>query len=417
MTLTRNQYPVAYVPDSNDQTFEYTSSQIGNADFKYIVVVTDLLTSASLQFNIKQAPNTGELKWYANVFTNNYVKHYVPNNVYGFQVCTDAIRKIQVEVKEYYLGNTVAASPPSITQYIVWNGVLRALDWVDYDYTDFVYRNTDPFKYLFTGTPETGYRMPRGVTFSDKSLYLYTLADVTNTFETLRVKTYDVNGTLLGTSDITNPYYNDASYQNKYFCIDVGYKGLSQISSGLVTGTYPIITSSVSYYELFDVNSSVGSPPVGTEESIRRVDIGCEPSFTVYALQYVAKSGNVETLNCNKLSELRENITGSSYRINPNTLSANQWKYTKFSEWEKVIGKTGQENLILNTDWLTQNQMEIYREIFTSPKVWIDYGSTIGLVPCLVQNRTVFVEKDFNNKLKGYTIEVEPTVKNNYQHG
>jgi hypothetical protein len=417
MSLTKHQYPAAYTPNWNEQTFEYTSTQTGQSDFKYVIVVTDVLTSASQTYNIKQAPNTAELKWYANVFTNQYIKHYIPNNLYGFKVCTDAIRKITIEVKEYYGGVTYAASPPSTTTYIIWNGVLRTLDWIDYTQTDYVYTNTAPFVYLSSGTAESGYLLSRGETYDDTSLFLYALCNTTSTFETLRVKTYDINGTQLGTSDIFNVYYNDVTYSNKYFCIGVGSKDLTQISSGLVTGTYPIITSSVAYYELYDVNSSVGSPPVGSEQPIRRVDINCSPTYDVWTLHYLAKSGNFETLHFPKKSLKTEVIEKKTYRQNPNTLTSNNWAYTKFSEWEKVQSSTGQETIVMNTDWMNEDQIAQHIEIVSSSRVYIDFGSTIGLVPCKVLTSSIPQNKDISTALFGISLEIQPTYKNNYQHG
>ena len=417
MSITLNQTPSAYSPASNDLTFEATSTMIAQSDFKYVVVCTDLLTSGTQTYNVPKAPNTGELKFYANVFVDQYIKHYVPNNVYGFQLCTDAIRKIKVEVKEYYGGNTYAGAPPYSTEFIVWNGVLRTLDWVDYSSTDFVYKNsTNNYKYITSDTYNTltGFYTSNKVTYEDKSHFIYCLSSENNDLEFIRINCYDSGGTLLHYSDIANPYAGGTTYTDKYVAIDVGHKGLTEISSGLVTGTYPILTDSVAYYDVIDAYTM---PPATARKNISRIYIECEPTFTVYTIHYLAKSGNFETLHFNKLSELRENVTKSTYRKNPNTLTSNTWAYTKSSEWEKVLSSTGQENLILNSDWLTENQIAFHRELFTSPRVYLDYGSTIGLVPVKVLNSSFTIEKDFNRKLKGITIEVEPTYKNRYQRG
>jgi hypothetical protein len=66
---------------------------------------------------------------------------------------------------------------------------------------------------------------------------------------------------------------------------------------------------------------------------------------------------------------------------------------------------------------MSEAQVAGHREIITSPLVYIDYGSTIGLVPCKVLTSEVLVNKNYNNKLFGMTLEVEPTYKNNYQRG
>lgn len=411
MALTVNQTPSSYTPAFNPQWFEATSNQIAISDFYYRVIATDLLTSNSQTYNIKQRPTTGELVFPAHLFAKKYIQNYVPNNVYGWQICTNAIRKIRVAINEYYSGSHKAATT---TDYIVWNGVLRALDWTSYSSSNYVYNSDTPnLKYLSSLTASTGYQMATRKTFADTSLFLYVLGSTSGDFQTLRVNTYDENDNLLGTSDIANPYELTYTYSSKYECIDIGHKGLSQIGSLLVTGTYPIITSSVAYYIIQDV-SLLGSPPAATITDVARVDIDCEPTYDVYTLHYRANSGNFETLHCSKNSEFTENIEKSTYRVNPNTLASNVYSYSKSSEWEKTLSSTGTDNIKVNTNWLSEDEVNAHREIISSPLVYIDYGSTTGLVPCKVLTSSILKNKEYNNKLFAISLEIEPTYKNNY---
>jgi hypothetical protein len=137
----------------------------------------------------------------------------------------------------------------------------------------------------------------------------------------------------------------------------------------------------------------------------------------VYTLHYLAPGGNFETLHFNKVSELRERVEKTSYRQNPNTLVNHVYQYGTDSKHERTLSSTGTENLVLNTDWLTVDQVSFHREIVSSPLVYIDYGSTTGLVPVKVLTSEILVNKDWNNKMYGITLEVEPTYRNNYQHG
>jgi hypothetical protein len=411
MALTIYQTPSSYTPAFNEQWFVALSNQIAISDFYYRVIVTDLVNSNTQTYNIKQRPTTGQLVFPAHVFSQNQISHYVPNNAYGWQICTDAIRKIRVAINEYYSGSHKAATT---TDYIIWNGVLRALDWPSYVSTDYVYNSdTTNLKYLSSLPSATGYQMANRVTYSDTSLFLYVLGSTSGDFQTLRVNTYDENNVLLGTSDIANPYELTYTYSSKYECIDIGHKGLSQIGSLLVTGTYPIITSSVAYYIIQDV-SLFGSPAAASIIDVARVDIACEPTYDVYTLHYKAKLGNFETLHFNKNSEFTENIEKASYRVNPNTLVSNTYSYSKFSQWEKTLSSTGTDTIRLNTDWLTEAQVGAHREIIESPLVYIDYGSSTGLVPCKVLTSSILNNKEFNNKLFAIALEIEPTYRNNY---
>jgi valyl-tRNA synthetase len=66
---------------------------------------------------------------------------------------------------------------------------------------------------------------------------------------------------------------------------------------------------------------------------------------------------------------------------------------------------------------MTNEQAAIHRELITSPRVYIDFGSTIGLVPCKVQDTRAFMNKTWNAKNYANTITVIPSFTNKYQNG
>lgn len=398
MALTTYQQPAAYTPNYNPQRFKVLSNQTASSDFMYRVICTDIITGESQTYNIKHRPDNNQLWFDAKIFTDQFIKNYIPNNVYGFQPCTDAVRKIRVNIGEYY-GATYYAG--SNYDYIIWNGVARPLDWVYFDYTDYVYE-------LATNQVSLE-QMATGFTFSDKSEYLYFLGGATSP-QGIIVDTYDSGGTLIGTSTIANPYYSSTDYTKRYLAIDIGLKGLTNIPSALVTGAYPIITASVASYNVSD------SYPF-LQTFYKEMTVLCEPRFTVYTIHYLANNGRFETLHFNKMSEFTEISEKTFYRQNPNAAYGTSWGYGLDAQWEKALSSTGQEQLLLNTDWLSEDQFIYHRQLFTSPVVYLDYGSTTGLVPVKVTTNSILVNKGFNKKNDGITIVVEPTYKNTYQHG
>lgn len=408
MALTVNQSPVDITPAFNPQIFEVTSTNVANSGFLYVVVAEDTLTSQSQTYRIKQAPSTPfELKWDGYNFSRKFVKHYVTNTA-GWQVCADGLRKIEVEFKEYYGSTLYPMSPPEITNYYVWNGVERTLDWVDYDVNDYLYKDG------LSANHVTLNQLSRQKTYADSSLYLYFLAtpDFANFsgINGIEVKTYDSNGTLLGTSTIANSYATSVNYYERYNCIDIGHKGLTNILAGDVVGTYPIITDQVAYYEIRD-NGGL------TADLYLTVDIECEPTFDVFTLHYVGKTGAFETIHMSKNSIHTERAEKTYYRQNPYTLTSNTWSYTKFDAHQKVSSSTGTESYTLNSDWLTESEINVHRQLITSPLVYWDMGASIGLIPVRINTETATINKSYNQKLYGMTIDMEITAKNNYQHG
>ena len=414
MSVTVHQQPDSYTPALNPQIFVASSTQTAVSDFVFRVVCTDLITNETRTRDIKNWPGTTNLTFDAKNFTDNFIENFVINNAYGWERCDDAIRKIRVNIGEYYSSTYHAGTN---IDYIIWNGLLRPIEWNSYASTDYVYNSDDSnVKYLSSGTAESGYLLPRGVTYEDRSHFLYCLTTTAGDAVTLRIRTYDSDGNLLGTSNIDNPYEGSYTYTDKYLAIDVGLKGLSEIGTLLVTGTYPIITSSVAYYTIDDI-SYLGSPAASTITPLMRMDVDCSPTFDLYTLHYKAKSGNYETLHFNKVSELTASVEKKSYRKNPNNLVSNTYSYSNFTEWEKTLSSTETESLILNTGYLTPAQFTQHREIISSPSVYIDYGPTTGLVPCKVNTNSLLINKTFNKKLEGITLQVEPTYKTNYGRG
>jgi len=423
MAVTVHQSPGSHGPAFNPQWFVATSTQTGAPGFVYRVICTDLITSETQTYNIKQRPTSGELVFPAHVFAEKYIEHYVPNNVYGWRKCTDAIRKIRVNIGEYYSSTYYAGTNQD---YIIWNGVLRPLDWPNFITTDYIYKySTSNFVYITSDTYETlsGYYTSNRVTYSGKSHFLYVLSSQVNDMEMVSILTYDEDDVLVGEYNIANPYSSSSTYTDKYVCIDVGHKGLSEIypvDYSVISGPAEIINDQVSYYDVVDRYTTGAPPPAepfATNKNITRITIDCSPTFTVYTLHYLAKSGNFETLHFNMNSEHKERAEKKYYRLNPNTLSSNNYSYSEFSDWEKAMSSTGTDNFVINTNWMNEDQVSFHREIITSPLVYIDYGTVTGLVPCKVLTSEILVNKSYNNKLFGIQLEIEPTYRNNYQRG
>ena len=410
MAVTVYTTPAAYTPCYNGQWFTAISSNVALQNFTYTVVCTDVITSETATYQIEQRPDT-KVVFDGSTFAKNYIENYVPNNAYGFQPCTDAIRKMQVRIGETYGATPTLQLSGVNNDYYVWNGAVGYLEFANFDYTDYVYNsNNENVKYLTTLEDKD--------TFDDRSLFLYALTSIANDIGLIRIKSYDAANTLLGTSDIPNPYVASTNYLEKYLSIDIGKKGLDNIASGLVTGTYPILGANCAYYTIQDVSTldSDGLPYTQVTD-LFTVTIQCEPRYEPYIIHYLSKNGDYETLSFSKVSETSVTADKTYYRRNPYTLTSNVYNYSPFTAQETVLNSSATTKLRLNTDWLDETQADYHRYLVSSPSVYIDFGSTIGLIPIKVNTRDWIVNKKWNKRLYNVTIDVEYTFKENYQHG
>jgi hypothetical protein len=418
MAITLLSQPPAYSPVYSPAWWTASSSQVAQPNFKYYVVFTDLITSATLTKKYDKRPSDNKLVFDSNFFAELYTEPYVPNNVYGFQRCTDGIRKIRVNIGEYY-GTTPVVYTGSNVEYIVWNGVLTELEYPDYLITDYIYKNsTSNYKYLDTNVNTSGNYRPDGITYSGKSHFIYCLSSEATDIELLRINTYNAAGTLLGQYDIQNPYAPGTTYTDKYVCCDVGHKGLSAISSpadySVITGSAPIITSSVAYYDVID---GYLAPPVTARKTYQRIYIGCEPKNTVYALHYWSKTGKFNTINFPKLSSVNKTSEKLTFNQNPYELTADVYSYSKFTAQERVLNASTQERITLQTDWLTFEQITEYAEIIDGPLCYLDYGPTTGLIPVIVETNTYAEFYHPNTRIPAFQITVRKGITNSKQRG
>jgi hypothetical protein len=396
MAITTNQQPSTYTPAFNGQWFESTSTQIAAANFTYTVKCTDMITSGTNTYTIKKRLDN-KMVFDASNFSKNYIKHYVPNNQYGFLKCTDAVRKIRVNVGETY-GTIPAYASGANIDYYVWNGVQKWQDWPSYSSTPYLW---DATNYYTLGDHQSI------TTYSDRSNFLYFLG-TSNSPASIYVDTYDASGTFIATSVIANNVAV-SDYTDRFVCIDIGHKGMSNVASGVVTGAYPIITNQVASY-------NVWSDVLHTALH-RVVTIGCEAIYTPYVLHFLDRDGNFETLNCSKLSETTVQAEKTSYRKNPYTLTSNTYAYSNFTQQEVVMNSTTTTRMKLNTDFLTETQADLYRYIISSPRVYLDMGSSVGLVPVKVTTNNWVVNKKWNNKLFQVQLDIELTNIDTFQNG
>lgn len=362
MAISILQQPQGYQPAYNPQWFQASSNQLAQPNFKYTVIVTDLISSATVTYQIDPRPDT-RCVFDAGVFSENQIResNYIPINTYGWQLAT-GIRKIRVNIGETY-GSTPTYHAGSNIDYIIWNSGFKFLPFTSYLSTDFVYTNSPVNRKYFAGALND-------LTFDDRSNYLYVLTSQANDLTFLRVVTYDSSGATVGVYDIANPFTSSTNYQQKYICIDIGSKGLANISGGLftvVSGPSSIINASVVRYELYDRAPAL---------LIKTININCF-RYTIMTVHYLSRNGSFQTLNFNLISENTDDKTVTGYTQNPNYLNGTSglYGYDYFSSPEKQLSVLTQTKLTLRTNWLTDQQVTQYQECFDSPICYLDMGA------------------------------------------
>ena len=387
-----------YIPCYNNQWFVASSSQTASANFKYYIVVTDILSGYSVTEKFLANPS-GKLQFDASKFSELLMTNYIPVNVYGFQQNT-SIRKIRVNIGEIY-GSTLPGTiySGSDIDYNVWNGSLEMLTFSQY--------NSKNYTWDLSTNPNVNYPvllsdLADDYTFNNRSNFLYwMMLEGQTDLPKIYLRTYDAAGTVLNTYTITNSV-STGTYRTNMVCIDVGKKGIDGINAAYLVG--------VEYYDIMaEINSNLAP------FKVKRYTIKCSPRFDVYTLHYLSNTGAYETLHCSKVSELNSTKTSTTFKRSPwtNVSDVMTLDYSVAVEQPTIVNV--QNGLKLNSDWVTKAELLKYKDLFSSPDVKLDLGTSQGYASVKVTNGT-YVSKN-NDKLKNLTFDLLFTHNNQRQKG
>ena len=387
-----------YVPCYNNQWFVASSSQTASANFKYYIVVTDILSGYSVTEKFLPNPS-GKLQFDASKFSELLMTNYIPVNVYGFQQNT-SIRKIRVNIGEIY-GSTLPGTIYTGTDidYNVWNGSLEMLTFSQY--------NSKNYTWDLSTTPNLNYPvllsdLADDYTFNNRSNFLYwMMLEGQTDLPKIYLRTYNAAGSVLNTYTITNSV-STGTYRTNMVCIDVGKKGIDGINASYLVG--------VEYYDIMAEINSETAP-----FKIKRYTIKCSPRFDVFTLHYLSTTGAYETLHCSKVSELNSTKTSTTFKRSPWTNVSNVMTLDYSVAVEQPTIVNVQNGLKLNSDWVTKAELLKYKDLFSSPDVKLDLGTAQGYASVKVTNGT-YVSKN-NDKLRNLTFDLLFTHNNQRQKG
>lgn len=420
MAVTVQSQPQAFMPVYNPQWFVATSTQTGQPNFRYTVVLTDLISSGTITQDVDADPS-GNFRMDVGSFAEQYMTQVSPSNLFGFQLNVGAIRKVRVNIGETY---DVAGTPTyfagSNVEYIVWNASLDFLTMFDYAYTNYVMnRSSASFRYLTStpslnplfsaGTPANQPYMRDDKTYEDRSHYLYCINPVPGThesFQRITITGYNSAGTPLATTVIANPYAASATYTDKYAFIDIGYEGLENMPGAqIISGANPIPVSTFSYYDVFDTNTGAGAG--GATVWVKRMYVVCEPKFDLIGVHYLADQGQFDTQVCAKLSLRRIESVKSHYSKLPYRYSGYNVVYDYTSAVENTLTSSSRNKLTVNTDWLEEWEASKLKEAISSPIVYVDLGDTNGMIAMKMVTGSYDEKKKYNEQMFFATFELE----------
>ena len=134
--------------------------------------------------------------------------------------------------------------------------------------------------------------------------------------------------------------------------------------------------------------------------TVLRIENIEECKYTPYKLTFINKFGAYQDIWFFKNSKLAMTTTEERYKSNILT----NWTYNTYDAQIKLITKNGNQTLTLNSGYYPESNNEIFRQLFLSEKVWIEYKTkTLGVT---IQTKNINYKTSLTDSLINYTIDV-----------
>ena len=350
MALTVHEQPKAHQPAYNPLNYLVSSTESGNADFRYKVDVTVDGTVRG-EFYLQPRPDTGKMWFDAHRVVEVFVKDtpsLILTPASGINRANN-YTTYKIDVTEYegaqsgaaVSGNTKFANAIAMP----WNEWI-AEDWDDYPAKEFLtkrrvisIRNTDVYQLNFINTFVT-----------------------TNTPTVAKVRYQPLGG---GVSDITNSFTDDSNLQNYYLCVLAGFNQLS-------------ITAPSFEVWLADSSNNV----LGDKITFVRDGYCTKPTDAI--VYYLNRLGGWDMLNFYANPSTSTTVERVQYSRVLGKEATSKYEYSG-SEHQIVTASAKYEDIItLRHQWMSDEESRAMSELLTSPQCYMKIGTTI--LPIVVES-------------------------------
>lgn len=390
MAITIVQYPPTYAPVYNDLMFVATSDNIAEPSFSYLF---DIWIDGGFytRHRISPRPTDGY-----GVFNAARIIETLITNDTLTDLDTDfisnerAYKKFFIKIgEEYAIGGAMIPAPDLETTADVYafNGSLGFRESVTFDHTDYLLSDSSKLFMTNSGAVTIGI---------GERAWLYSMNSTPANYTKRIIKTYDASGSLLNTFTKTNTITDNAEDNDRFIRTSVGpYNVVQQHGSTAM--------DNVAYYT---VQAQTSGGTALSELKRFNVTDYCE-RYTPVRIHFLNKLGSFDSFTFTKISKVNSEIIRKTYRRSrTETISV-------IDRFKTVSSVTEEEKLLVNSDWITEEQSEWLRELITSPVVFQEIDNTLIPINCLATSAPH--RKSENEKLFNLQLEFEYTYINNRQ--
>lgn len=369
MAVTIALEPQLITTAGNPMIFEFSSDQISQSNFAYIIeVYLNNILIATDRVEVVGIVGSRDI---SGIIQRNLQRPHIASVLSGVN---NIGSKYRIVVREYYGAiPTYQGYAESSIRY-AFNGNLPMSEWIDFDYTDFEFR-----KWL-SDYPSIN-DIDQDVAIIDIVRgQPVPLAAIQNVNWEVTIQTYDSDGNMLESDGGLYIYTdNELAYYN--------------FSDELILSTFANITdlTNVAYFTISSLFN-------GKSVTFRYIDDECEVPYTLiwmnkwgafdcFSLSHnISRSADITSYNWRK---------GHTYNISDGNIN---WSIGGVRSFLKVTENKGE----LTSEWLNSNLANYFQNSLKSPLVYLYKGSDL-IGEILITDRSI---TEFNDKYADDLINI-----------
>lgn len=392
MALVIHQQPQELTPAYNNQIFVALSNQIAIPDFKYIVTVTVNSDTANTYTEpILQRPD-GRMVFDSKEWVKNYIEHYFNPNislVSPVEIATNKSVSVSVSIKEYYSGSIQSTTA---VVYTAFDACLTDADFRNYDYNEYTFAGTTGNYFL---SKDINSITPDKRIVLGQDVWVHTIFNSATPVDNIRITQKRAGVTIQTVSVISLPA---ASFSYTTY--------VTQASTKIFTS--PLVGDTVTVDFLNGVMSQLK-----WTYTVKEI---CT-NYTDNILYYLDRTGNVLFFHFDKISKKTHTKKTNKVTLNKDTLNTitNQYGSNTWDREDHIISNAIESTLLLNTDWITEDQSLQLKDLWDSPLVWLWDGSALISVNPPGGNYEEF--KSANESLFQYNVTLDLGITETRQRG
>jgi hypothetical protein len=294
----------------------------------------------------------------------------------------------------------------------VWNGVRNEIEWLDFDYTNYIINTASTTKKFLTDSPRT-IRIDSGQ--SHDLSFIVNEKYGANQYVVKAYSGYNGTGSLIANGVVANTTPS-TDWASRYFRIPVGTYDIGNIDPTLYTdstlGTTPstALTGAASYTIHLEDNTNAQT----SEKVTFNINQVCS-KYNEVRVHFLNRLGGYDAFNFKMKSIENTSIKKDKYDQQHHDWNGWRYDYTKKSRGTTDYNVSLNKKLTINTDYLTEAESVWMEDLITSPSAYIEEGNE--LIAVNLDARNIQRKTSLNDKLMQYTFELSYAIKNRRQRG